>query len=454
MRRAGLIVAAVLVLAGCKATDPKANDDKKPTGLGAGRPKTKDAKDTPAKGVTWLDDVGKLPGAGTSVPKGGAPTNPKDPNFDAKTAAQDALGGRVLDPNGKPARNIFVQIEQVGGPGGPGVGIYTNNDGHFFSTGFKPGASYDVTATATPQDGKPLSGSTQTKVPNVVLTIVLRDDLPPPVGGFPPAPKPADKVGDYIPPTGGISPIAQPKPPGDAWSPGGPTDRVPPTTIGGAKPPAVSGGAPGGALPPPADDLVPSPRPTKPENVADGPKDPFKSPPASIPGPGGPPVPPLPTLPPSFNPTGGGRSALERGANTFTLLDTLERPWESDSIRPGGLVLVEFVTSTCAPCKQVIPVMKDLQSRYGASGLQVAAVLCDELPQKARAEAAAKYGRDHNLNYALYVEPGAAGTVRDRFDVEKYPTAVLLNASGKVLWRGHPGERAKLEAAIKQGLGK
>ena len=112
---------------------------------------------------------------------------------------------------------------------------------YFFSTGFKPGNSYELTASATPQDGKPLSGSVQTKVPNALLTIHLRDDLPPPAGTFPPAPKPADKVNDYIPPMG-YAPINQPKPPGDAWSPRGPTDAVPPTSIGGAKPPVT--GAP------------------------------------------------------------------------------------------------------------------------------------------------------------------------------------------------------------------
>ncbi len=466
MRRAGarLIVAAILALAGCKSMDPK-GDDKAPAGLGAGRTKTKDGKDAKetkgalAKGPTWLDDVDKLPGAGTGVPKSTGPTNPKDKNFDAKTAAQDVLGGRVLDPYGRPARNVYVRLEQVGVPAGPGeIGIYTDEKGYFSAKGLQVGQSYEVTAIATPQDGKPLSGSVQTKVPNVILTILLRDALPPPTGGFPPTPNPTD--GNYIPPMG-YAPINQPKPPGDAWSPGGPTNAVPPATIGGVKPPAMSGGTPGAITPPDAFVPSPAPKPTKPENVADGPKDLFKPPPVSIPGPGNggaPPVPPLQALPPSF-PVPGGKSSMGpstgRAAGKFTLLDTLERPWDSDMVSPGSLALVEFTTSTCAPCKQVIPVLKDLQSRYGARGLQVMGVMCDNLPQKERARTAAKYGRDHNLNYALYVEPIEAGSVRDRFDVESYPHAILLNATGKVLWQGHPGtQRTQLEAAVKQGLGK
>ncbi|MFM8274009.1 MAG: TlpA family protein disulfide reductase, partial [Gemmata sp.] len=201
--------------------------------------------------------------------------------------------------------------------------------------------------------------------------------------------------------------------------------------------------------------------PVKPEFTADGPKDPLKPPAANIPGPGGsgaPAGPALPALPPWPSAPGGDKkpvgTSTGRGANKFTLLDTLERPWDSDTIPPGSLVLVEFMTSTCPHCPKVIPGLKELQSRYGASGLQVMGVLCDDLPQKERAQAAAKYGRDYNLNYAVYVEPVEAGAVRDKLGVERYPWAVLVGSRGQVLWHGHAGDRAKLEAAVKQGLGK
>jgi thiol-disulfide isomerase/thioredoxin len=471
MRRAGAgLIAAVLALAGCKSTDSSKGDDKPSAGV-AGRNKGKDpVKDRDkdpavAKGPTWLDDpVSKLPGAGTDVPKAASTTRPGDPHFNAKQEAQDALGGRVIDPLARPARNVFVRIDPVGTPvsgsGSAGIGIYTNNEGYFFTRGLKPGVAYDLTAEAT-QDGKPLVGVVQTKVPNPILLIVLRDDLPPPAGGlppprgpdsgtFPPSPRPSDKVGDVVPP--------RPAPPktDNAWVPGATSAGVPPATIGGGARPAPAGGM----LPPP-EDLTPAPRaPAKPENVADGPTGQFKPPAASIPGPGGPPaVPPLPALGPSFGPTGGGGRSSRNDTATgsvgkIALLDTLERPWDLGSVKPGSLVLVEFITSTCVPCRESIPVMKDLQSRYGANGLQVAAVVCDDLPQKERAELASKYGREQNLNYALYVEPGSAGSVRDRFNVESYPTAVLLNSAGKVLWQGHPGRRAELESAIKQNMGK
>jgi thiol-disulfide isomerase/thioredoxin len=139
----------------------------------------------------------------------------------------------------------------------------------------------------------------------------------------------------------------------------------------------------------------------------------------------------------------------------FILLDTLERNWEFPANKSGSVVLVEFMTTTCEYSKGVIPVLTDFQSRYGASGLQVIAVACDNLSQKQRAAASGKYARDNNLNYAIYVEPGdQAGVVRNRYKVTGYPTVVLLDATGVVLWQGHPNKRAELETVIKRALGK
>ncbi len=468
MRRLGLtIVAVALALAGCKSTDAMPGD--RLLGNVAVRPKSSKDKEkdaTPTKTPAWLDDIAKLPGAGTGIPKSAPAGDPRNPLFDPKTAAQDVLGGRVVDPDGKPARNIYVRIEELGPhrrPQAP-MGIYTKDDGYFLATGWKPGHSYELTAHATTTDGRKLTGVVQTKVPNPVLLIVLREDLPPPpIPGlppnsppdektFPPQPRPSDAVQDQLPP----SPTPRPAPvrPADgAWTPSGPTPSVPPPSLN-AKPPAA------GITPPPASNIpAPSPvepppeKPEKPENIAETPKDPFKPPAANIPvGP-----PPIPALPP-LTPPGAGKSSMAQptgnGKNSWQLLDTLERPWNLDTVPAGSLVLLEFITSTCLPCKQAIPVMRDIQSRYGARGLQVAAVLCDNTSQSHRIATAAKYSRDQNLNYPIFVEPGRAGSLRDQFDVEAYPTVVLLDTSGRVLWKGHPGQKSLLEAAIKQHLPK
>src|SRR5205085_193152 len=118
---------------------------------------------------------------------------------------------------------------------------------------------------------------------------------------------------------------------------------------------------------------------------------------------------------------------------------------------------LSFTTTNCVYCKKTNEqVLVPLQAKYAADGLQLIGVLCDEVSLSQRAARAAKYQRDQNLNFAVYVEPGqSAGAVRDRFDVDAYPTAVLLNGDGTILWQGHPGnQKAQLETTIRKHLGK
>ncbi|VTU01747.1 Thiol-disulfide isomerase-like thioredoxin OS=Singulisphaera acidiphila (strain ATCC BAA-1392 / DSM 18658 / VKM B-2454 / MOB10) GN=Sinac_5031 PE=4 SV=1: Thioredoxin_8 [Gemmataceae bacterium] len=453
-RHSAGLIAAVLALAGCKSTaDPKPSD-REPVGALNSRAKDK-GKDA-GKGPAWLDPVSRLPGTNTSVPKGGSWTDPNAANFDAKAEAQDGVGGKVVDVFNRPAKNIFIRVEGVNdAPGGGAKGIYADNNGYFFTRGLKPGSVYNLTAEAT-QDGRQLTGTVQVRVPNPVLTIVLRDDLGPPGGpksndkpveGFPPPPVPAD--GDRIP-SAGVGPLSPARPGDGAYSPGaGATGPVPSSL--GTPPPQPKPPVPGtGGLPEP-DELTPTGgRPARPENVADGPRSPFAPPSASIPGPPVPQLPPAPSAPfADPKPVKNGRGV------SFRLIDTMERNWDFPTNRSGSVVLVEFVTTACPNCKPAVPVLKDLQSKYGAAGLQVVAVLCDDVPVKDRVAAAARYAKANNTNYPLFVEPGAhSGAVRDLLGVESYPRGVLLNSSGAVLWEGHPGAKADLEAAVRKALGK
>lgn len=439
------LLAAVVALAGCKSTaDPKPSD-RELFGFAAGRNRPKDGpKDgQEPKAPSWLEPVARLPGGDTAVPTPGSWSgNPKSPNFDPKLEARDAVGGRVVDAFNRPARNIFIRIEGVNDPPGTAAkGIYTDDQGYFFTRGLKPDATYNLTAEAT-QDGKRLTGVVQTRVPNPVLTIVLREDL-----GLPPVGTPRPGSGNALgsgPPTAPRGPTA-PRPRGDgAFAPDAVPTRPVPTETG--SPPA------GDPLPPPDDLATPTGKPHRPENVADTPRPPWQPPTTNIPGPPAPvyPVPPPAPPPPAAEPP----SARPRPTPGFTLLDSQERPWRFPEDRSGSLVLLEFVTSQCVHCKPVVPVLKDLQARYATAGLQVVAVLCDEVPQAERAAAAARYGREYNLNYAVFLEPGSRpGRVRDRLGVEAYPTAVLLDGQGAILWRGHPGKRAELEAAVRAALG-
>lgn len=470
MRRVGAgLLTAVLALVGCKTTSDPKPTDKSPTGATA-KTKTKDAD--PA----WLAG-GKL--GTTEVPKAGTWAKPGDPNFNPVKEAQGVVGGRVIDPYGKGVKRAFIRIEHAADAAAaqqlPPRGILTNEDGYFMTQGLTPGMAYTLTATVE-QEGKTIAAVVQAKAPAPNLTIQLRDDiilpqaLPPgavkvdPAGGLPPTLPPPS--GDLIPPVGGVNPNPivtpgvrprTPSPDGN-WVPGiGPVTSQVPATLPNPNPGGPDAGVPK-VNPVPLPSVDPPITRVRPENTANGPYDPFKPPAANIPGPPmGPVNPVVPPLPPpnTANPERKSARPMRPEAN-FALVDTLQRPWDFASSRHGSVVLLDFMTTSCVPCKKSIPVLTDLQARYGAGGLQLVGVVCDDVPLAERASRAEVYHRSNNLNYALFVEPGSKpGAVRDRFNVDGYPTAVLLDGSGAVVWSGHPSnDRAALEAAIKSRLGK
>ena len=477
MRRVGAgILAVVLALAGCKST-PSKSTEKEPAGTPTAAAKNK----TPE----WLAGIGKIPGKGTDVPKAGTWAKPGDGNFDVAKESQGIFAGRVFDLNGKGVKRAFIKIEPAAAPPPgsaaplPPRGIITNEDGFFMTQGLTPGTAYILTAE-TEQDGKMLSGIVQAKAPAPTLTIQLRDDMLP-VPGLPPT--------GNKPVTTGVLPPAVPGSPGSTTSIPPPDNNglIPPTPMNVVpnavpRPSAPTGGAftPGGvgvsgtALPPtlpnlgPADNsglpkpvVAPPDKAVNPERIVNGPTtQPMNATiPASIPG-GPPPLPMVPSFTPTLPATPGSekKSALppRPGAN-FTLVDTMNRSWDFATSKHGQLVLVEFMTTKCVPCLQSLPGLKDLQAKYGAAGLQLVGVVCDDVPLAERVELAAKYHREKNLNYMLFVEPGAQpGAVRDRYIGDRgYPTVVLLSTAGDVLWTGHPSAgRPQLEAAIQANLGK
>ncbi len=465
---AGLL-AAVLALAGCRAADKaKAPDKKEAPGSPASRPKAKDRdKDTPpGGGPTWLDDLGKLPGTGGAVPPAGSWADPRDPNADISTEVRGLLGGVVLDADGRRVPNATIRIEAADAPASAAglapITIVSDAKGYFLAH-LRPNAAYTVSVQVT-AEGRTLAATRQTRLPNPNLTIQLREDLQPlpPGAATPAAPAatPSDAGTSALPPPANERDF----PPAPAAS----ASRELPPASDAFPPPAGVPGRPadGGGWAPdktgtPLNRLAPlapvSPSPAspavRPENITADPSQNFRAPPASIPPPGVPALPSgVPALPP-LDPTKARSNAVRPAAN-FVLVDTLERPWSLDASRYGSLVLLDFMTTTCVPCKQTVPVLKDLQSRYGgAGGLQVVGVACDEAPLKERARRAASYAEKYDLNYALYVEPGAdPGRVRERFKVEQYPTLVLLDAAGNVAWKGHPHSRADLEAVIQRLL--
>jgi thiol-disulfide isomerase/thioredoxin len=142
----------------------------------------------------------------------------------------------------------------------------------------------------------------------------------------------------------------------------------------------------------------------------------------------------------------------------FALRDISGEVWEWKRNRKGKLVLLDFWSTTCVPCLHTVPHLHVLQEKHGWAGLEVIAIANEKgNSQEEKAHRVAGMAARMNTNYRLLLDGGTACPVRRDFAVQYFPTLVLLDENGWILWR-HEGELSRseltdLELLIKRRLG-
>jgi thiol-disulfide isomerase/thioredoxin len=120
----------------------------------------------------------------------------------------------------------------------------------------------------------------------------------------------------------------------------------------------------------------------------------------------------------------------------LTLDDRHGRPWELSRQGAGKFLLLDFWRIDCPPCRAAMPQLAAWQAKYGASGLQVVSVLCEGGTIASRRERLNKLEDRRPLSYpVLFSEPGQC-PVRRQLNVRRYPTLILLNDTGRIVWSG------------------
>jgi thiol-disulfide isomerase/thioredoxin len=216
-----------------------------------------------------------------------------------------------------------------------------------------------------------------------------------------------------------------------------------------------------GKTPPTGRPMPPPPPSTSNPNIADMARN--NPPTVNIPGPGSRVEPPPPPASPSMSATPSNSSPLadvparqQQPARNFTLFNLACDPVEFRNLTDRRLIVLDFWSTTCMPCLRSIPELIEIQARYG-NYVEVAGVACDDQPWDKRRKAVEGV-RDYYLrkaqrpiNYNLFLEgEGREGRLQQEFRIKAYPTMILLDHSGRELWRG--SSAVQLEEAIKYYL--
>jgi thiol-disulfide isomerase/thioredoxin len=434
---AARFAAGLLVLAGCRLPDSTSGDraggGKGGGGSGGG------------SGAFWEERPERTGGDLTSGPRRGGPPD---------SEVRGVLAGQVIDSSGRrvPEAAIRVAATQPE-PGAAPVEMLADKQGYFLIPGLQPGLTYTLTARSK-NDGQLVAGEAQARPPYTRMVIRVSADgaagvAPPPPGPSTlpdrTAPPPAKSTDPLTTPSGGARPSED-----RSWVPGrnpapGERDRprpaeiAPPGPAGGPSPSSIAGDGRDGRLPPratipPAAIRSPTPPPPPTPPVEAGPRGDL-----GAPGSDG-----------SFASITGGR------VDNFGATDPKGRPWEFRSdLRDGTrLVLVDFWGTWCQPCLRAIDSIKRLDRTYGRYGLEVVGVACEKAETPAvRNRKVADIQQTMQINYTLLVTSFEESPIRRTFRVNQFPTLVLLDRDGRILWQGTAAEMQKLSDLIGQRLG-
>ncbi len=339
------------------------------------------------------------------------------------------LAGQILDNYSRRPGAAYIQVSLVregSEPQAAPIEVAADGQGYFTIQGLQAGKHYQLLARFQDGDRK-LAGSIYATPPNPRLVIRISEGNVTP--GTPDVPAPP-------------WPSPGPQPPAPVW----PDDKGPPNT-GDPKRPAGLG------MPVKTDDPAPpTAPPVRPDRVISiNPQVP-STPPAGE----KPPESPAPSLTPDVPAPVPSCALTGNTLANFALYDLSGQPWEFRQHR-ARLTLLDFWGTWCTGCLHALPHLKILQERYANYGLQVVGIAYEDGPLPEQVQKVDRIRKRYSITYQLLLG-GESKTcpVRQQFDVRAFPTLVLVDETGRILWRGQgldPQKLNELEMLIRQKLG-
>lgn len=116
----------------------------------------------------------------------------------------------------------------------------------------------------------------------------------------------------------------------------------------------------------------------------------------------------------------------------------------------GEVLLVNFWTTWCPPCREEMPTLLAVAARFAPQGVRFVAANLDDQPDQREAVAAYLGAQPGLAPHVLLADPAAATAFR----VDVFPTTYVIDRHGQIRW-AHVGAVSEREAAkaIEAALG-
>jgi thiol-disulfide isomerase/thioredoxin len=141
-----------------------------------------------------------------------------------------------------------------------------------------------------------------------------------------------------------------------------------------------------------------------------------------------------------------------RRVKDFQLADLDGKPVGFRDI-DADYILLDFWGSWCAPCRASIPHLVELQRQYDPKRFRVIGVAYEQGDVAEKMRQAREASQEFAINYTVLVaeQDGRPCPLQAALQVESFPTLVLMDRHGRILWRdkgANPMTMARLDKAI------
>jgi thiol-disulfide isomerase/thioredoxin len=144
--------------------------------------------------------------------------------------------------------------------------------------------------------------------------------------------------------------------------------------------------------------------------------------------------------------------AKKRRIVDFQLADLEGRPVRFQDL-DADFILLDFWGSWCAPCRASIPHLVELQNQYDPRRLKVVGIAYEQGEPMERVRRAVAATQEFGINYPVLLaeQDGQPCPLQNALQVDVFPTLLLIDRHGRILWRdkgANPLTLARLDKAI------